>query len=550
MKLFEMLFGTSELVLRLPNILSHLLYLVFTFKLFERYTPKYALLYFVLINSNPFLIDFFSLARGYGIAIGLMSAGLYYYCRYLETNKLPYQLASLFLLGFSCLANFALLTVFFIVIFLHNFFTFFINQKLLSLKNSWLANKFIIALIFFFAIILYQPIDKIITNNLLDFGGNDGFWEDTVRTLLYSYSYSAPYENALTFFLKGVIIFFSLLFIAKCIIYTARKKFTTMTSKLFLFFGLLLLLLIAGSTLQHWLLGTPFLIGRFAVFIYPIFITMSCFLLEDILTGFKKTGRIILFSVSSVFFFHTCYILNTSSYYEWKYDMNTKKMLQDLTHFQVEKDRPVSLDISWIFEPTINFYRQYQDIFWLNEVNRGTLNRDNDYCYLTYRDTNYVAHFNSRYTIINTYDNISLLATNKNTLPGINEIGREQINLQANNGKFICTDESLDNTILANKVVADTWETFLLIRFENDKCILRSHLYLFLSPDTTLGNKITTSGYIAGPEEIFILEKVDSNYIALKASNNKYVSLDVNSFSVFATSDTIGKLEKFKLFIQ
>ena len=32
MKLFQALFGTSELILRLPNILAHILYLIFSFK--------------------------------------------------------------------------------------------------------------------------------------------------------------------------------------------------------------------------------------------------------------------------------------------------------------------------------------------------------------------------------------------------------------------------------------------------------------------------------------------------------------------------------------
>ena len=80
MKLSESFFGSSELALRLPNILAHILFLVITYKLLSRYCPKNGIFFFILVNANPFMIDFFSLARGYGLALGLMSAGIYFYC--------------------------------------------------------------------------------------------------------------------------------------------------------------------------------------------------------------------------------------------------------------------------------------------------------------------------------------------------------------------------------------------------------------------------------------------------------------------------------------
>src|ERR1700758_5553931 len=71
MKFSQALFGSSELALRLPNITAHFFYLLFSFKIFTKYCKPHAILFFVLINANPFLIDFFSLGRGYGFAIAL-----------------------------------------------------------------------------------------------------------------------------------------------------------------------------------------------------------------------------------------------------------------------------------------------------------------------------------------------------------------------------------------------------------------------------------------------------------------------------------------------
>ena len=71
MRLCSTLFGNSELSLRAPNILAHVLYLVSSILLLRRL--QHVLLQvvgFVFLNLNPFMLDFFFLARGYGLALG------------------------------------------------------------------------------------------------------------------------------------------------------------------------------------------------------------------------------------------------------------------------------------------------------------------------------------------------------------------------------------------------------------------------------------------------------------------------------------------------
>jgi hypothetical protein len=68
------LFGDQEWSLRLPNLISYVLYLVAGLCLLRRCDPVTCLLGSALLNLNPFLVDFFSLARGYGIAAGFSLA--------------------------------------------------------------------------------------------------------------------------------------------------------------------------------------------------------------------------------------------------------------------------------------------------------------------------------------------------------------------------------------------------------------------------------------------------------------------------------------------
>jgi hypothetical protein len=80
--------GTSELALRLPNLLFYLLYLVFSFRIFRRYANDLtAVSGFIILNANPYVLEFFSLCRGYGLALGLLMAGLFYLFQFMDEMK-------------------------------------------------------------------------------------------------------------------------------------------------------------------------------------------------------------------------------------------------------------------------------------------------------------------------------------------------------------------------------------------------------------------------------------------------------------------------------
>jgi hypothetical protein len=72
-------------------------------------SPSLRVAGFVILNVNPYLVDFFSLSRGYGIAFGLMAGSLWYLNRFLQTDLEPrYSRLSL---GLAALAVTAHLTL-------------------------------------------------------------------------------------------------------------------------------------------------------------------------------------------------------------------------------------------------------------------------------------------------------------------------------------------------------------------------------------------------------------------------------------------------------
>lgn len=116
-------FGWNPIAFRYHIVLFHALYLVFGMLLIGMLRNWWAaILLFCLLNFNPFILDFFSVARGYGISLGLLLPALYCLVIGLKRVHLWMSAASILLLCFAVLANLS-----------------FINVLLSALAVLWLA---------------------------------------------------------------------------------------------------------------------------------------------------------------------------------------------------------------------------------------------------------------------------------------------------------------------------------------------------------------------------------------------------------------------------
>lgn len=81
------LFGDGVLSLRLPSLAAHAIYLYASGRLaLKARSGLLAVAAFILLNLHPYLLDFFSLARGYGLGCGWMMLSLWHAWRYFERN--------------------------------------------------------------------------------------------------------------------------------------------------------------------------------------------------------------------------------------------------------------------------------------------------------------------------------------------------------------------------------------------------------------------------------------------------------------------------------
>lgn len=198
MKVSSSIFGNNELALRLPNVLSFILYLFSGFFILKTIKTKLVFyLGFALLYLNPFLIDYFSLARGYGLSIAFLSLSLAFLLEQisLKSNGTEYAYKVLLSMAAASLAlwsNFTLLNFFLGVL---------IVQLFIIVKNKNILVSKLSKIIFFTAILLglvnltfsIKMLMQLNDLNQLYFG--EDHFLDSLNSIICSSFYRSFYPN-------------------------------------------------------------------------------------------------------------------------------------------------------------------------------------------------------------------------------------------------------------------------------------------------------------------------------------------------------------------
>lgn len=398
MKYCEVFFGSSELSLRLPNIFAFVLYSIFSVLLFYKYSPKLLFPFYLLMILNPHLLDFFALARGYGLSFAFLVMSLYYLSLYFTSKQNKHLI--LFNVGafLAVMSNFSLLNYYVAALIVYNIVSYVI-LKLDNLKNSYhfyKQNKINILSVILSGMVLYEPLRRISKMSLLDFGGKNGFIEDTIGTAIYSFFYemyvSPFYETVLKVFIL-LIVGLIVVIVLKAAIQRNISFFKTHICLVLI--NSILLAIVAITIVQHLVLGNDYYIHRFALFFYPIFILNFIFLLNYFFQLSKTTSVSISYLCASLALFNIYVNHNTVFYKEWKIDSDVKSMMQKLVlEHEKHPNKHIRLGINWLFEPSTNFYRYTWDLKWLNPTHRKGISKYDDYFYVLFTDKEYMDLFN------------------------------------------------------------------------------------------------------------------------------------------------------------
>ena len=301
------IFGNSEFILRLPNLLSGFIYIYVGYKISTKLNNSLLILIFILLN--PTVFDFLSLARGYGISATLNLLGIYIF---LFSNARQKYLFSLTFFWLSSLAIYTNLVTLFSFIFLN----FIIEKKaFLNLKTMFIS----IIYISLSVPIAYKLFEITQTSKPL-FGRNINI---NIVERIYTF-----FGFLKTYFVSSqslnIIFLFIFLFVIKNVEQSLNSKF------LISLFIITLLCLI----LIPLIFNRPLPVERLLIPFIPLFQISVCF----VFTNIKNKLVISLLSFLLILNFSINLDLNTSIY--WGDFIDTNQISNSLYCETLDTTRP------------------------------------------------------------------------------------------------------------------------------------------------------------------------------------------------------------------
>lgn len=277
-RLSAAVFGSSELALRLPNVLAGGLFLFLGARLVLRLAPGIwsGWLFFLSLSLNGFLLDFFSLSRGYGLSLGLLMAAVY--CQYKvfgQRHFFLYEMLALVCSALAAMANYTLINFFLF----HAAFVLATGLIRVFARGLSPGNR-LVALLAYLALgagtvrFVQAFLAMMFRLNELknfDFGGNSGFWNDTLRSLAVKSTFHATlvFPWLPLFVMIAAVVLFGLG--AWAVLLRIRARDFTGKSLLAIFLFFALSACVAAIELQHAFFGISYSIDRTALYFLPLF---------------------------------------------------------------------------------------------------------------------------------------------------------------------------------------------------------------------------------------------------------------------------------------
>ncbi len=374
--------GSNEWQLRLPNVVAHAAYLSFVLLLLSRVADAASILLgFAVFNLNPFVLDFFGLARGYGLALALSTAALFFLMKAYRQPSLSRR-AMLLLLSSSCaaladLGNYTWL----------NFHVSLLVPSLIVLFGSGVAaeDKPYRVQRWFYAAILTGANALFVRNvarrvlllkehDQLYGRGVRGFAVDTLGSLVDTYFYDQLSSALLRSVLVACVIggfMAAAILIGRRVVKERTLSFPAI---------LLLVLATAGAApvVEHTVLGTEYPVRRIALYYIPVAALLVSFVVDEVVSLTRRNRavvpRLVAMLLSGYMFIHFLTTANLHHTLDWAYDANTKSAMVELgQRASLWNGRTVNLTNNWQFEPSIRYYQMLLHYEWLNVAPRDAL---------------------------------------------------------------------------------------------------------------------------------------------------------------------------------
>lgn len=299
--------GYSPLSIRLPNLLSFILYAYFVFQIGQLLINKWAQVsFYVSLLFAVYFVQFFALSRGYGMSMAFLF-GAFYYCLALYEHSSPTKV----MLGLFCsvLAVFANMSLLPLSMLLAVVMKVLVLRKLKDYKSIGSLLQIVPASVVWIVGMYYAVVIsfKMKNEGSLYYGELDGFWDITVKSqllMLFETDGKIAQICALIFVFLLVWLVMKLL---------SNDKLKSIFDTHYFFFYLLVGSVI-GIELMAMVLHVNYPEDRVGMYLIPLAIGSFCFAIDKLSGAYKQLLLIPLV----VFPIHFLFTLNLSKSSLWQ----------------------------------------------------------------------------------------------------------------------------------------------------------------------------------------------------------------------------------------
>lgn len=349
--------GWHPIVLRIPALIGALAYAWAGMLICRQISQQFwvRVFAFALLLGQPFMLEFFSLARGYSLALGMMMAAIWQAWRFLKENRRESLTIAIIFAGLAVYANFTQVVFFIPFVGLLLYCSW---QATASISHFWQQSKVAIITAAIFAGLLYTPFVRLSRHSELTNWQALGSIFESIRLSIHAATHGNLYLGGETdVWLSWFAIMFSIEIFAVGIWRLAllQGRFAS-DPKLFLvalFAGVL-----TTNLFQVQFTHTPYLQPRLALLYWPLFA-----LSLGTAAGWfwERSNRWVWIYMVPIFALMLTNIVqntNLSKTSEWWHDEYTYLILNHLKSTQQNEGHPepYTLDCHWVLQNSLMYH--------------------------------------------------------------------------------------------------------------------------------------------------------------------------------------------------
>jgi hypothetical protein len=351
------LFGDGELQNRYHSVFSFLLYGYWGIQLIQRLyhssIAKSIALFFIFFN--PYLLDFFSLARGYAGATSMLMGGIFFLVSYLDKKRakdLIFLYVCLIIGSLFLFTHLIFIPIFTLILWWHLF-----RKKIFS----WISVVIPLISSIILTVLTYIPMTTLKRNSEFGWGLNS-LWK-SLREIVNDSFYGAPILGPRTY---GILTLLVLIGILIAVIKSCRESKGALIIPIIQSFLLTLLILV----IAHTLLGIQYPSDRKGLIYLPFLCLIIPFVfdVENSIINMYSGFLILMFPIW--LFIRNFDIQKT---HEWYYDYKTKDFITEI--IEDTGGNKASLATHWIFHWTTTYYLKTSEN---HQISQGSYSKEID----------------------------------------------------------------------------------------------------------------------------------------------------------------------------